>query len=162
MIPFATYLYSAVYSGYFKPEMWLAWADEIIMKSDELDVIWYEIACCDTSEKLFHAIGDKLWDEYSAAKEEYTTTEIIEGYYYKRYLDSEIDKYELLSLAGEASDSGGGSMGPEWYYKYLGMLESVNSEEESNSIMKELDLYFNPLMKQAEKQFSILMNLFSN
>jgi len=95
MIAIANYLYSIVYSDVYGKEDWRNWADQLIISHDNLDVWIYDLSMARNKEQVFEALFEQMHYERIEIGLSYPLTEIIQGYYYYKYINKEILLYQL-------------------------------------------------------------------
>lgn len=149
----ANYLYALVYSDMYDKEKWQKWAENMLKDAQYDDnTEWiYDAYLAPTKQKFFDAISDRMIQEDYFRYNEYTLTEIIQGYYYYQYKNNKICLYEMLNKSGDVADAGQDSMGCEFFYGMLNELDKSSGIVDSH-ISKKISQYFEPLCESAIEQ----------
>ena len=160
MIAIANYLYSIVYSDVYGKEDWRNWADQLIISHDNLDVWIYDLSMARNKEQVFEALFEQMHYERIEIGLSYPLTEIIQGYYYYKYINKEILLYQLLTDAGTVADAGQDSkMSCEYFYSKLNQIDIDKTIANKENFITEITSYFLPLYREAMYQKSIIESI---
>lgn len=111
MIPAAHFLYIAVLSGYYKRKDWQAWADQIILNNDDLELWIYDVSMAWEKEQLYDALSEQKIQEYCNADLVFYQPDVVVGYYCLLYREKRMSIRELTSrLSDEDDESNGAEM----------------------------------------------------
>ena len=150
----ANYLYTLVYSDTYDEIKWQMWAQKLLLDAEYDDnTEWvYDVFFANNKQKLFDAIAERMICENYLNFNNFTLTEIIQGYYYCQYLSNEIGLYELLEKSGDVADAGQDSMGCEFFYQLLNMIDKSSDIINSREFVDKITNYFTPLSIAAMEQ----------
>ncbi len=82
----------------------------------------------------------------------FVLTEIIQGYYYHQYQNNAMGLYELLEKSGDVADAGQDSIGCEFFYQLLNMMDKSYDIISSRNFIDKITYYFTPLSVAAMEQ----------
>lgn len=150
----ANYLYALVYSDTYDEQKWQVWAERLLLDAEYDDnTEWvYEVCFADNKQKLFDAIAERMFCENYLSFNNFVLTEIIQGYYYQQYLSGEMGLYELLEKSGDVADAGQDSMGCEFFYQLLNMMDKSSDIIRSRKFIDKITNYFTPFSIAAMEQ----------
>ena len=150
----ANYLYALVYSDTYDEIKWKIWAQKLLLDAEYDDnTEWvYGVFFADNKQKLFDAIAERMFCENYLNFNNFMLTEIIQGYYYQQYLSNAMGLYELLEKSGDVADAGQDSMGCEFFYRLLNMMDESSDIINSSEFIDEITSYFTPLFIAAMEQ----------
>ncbi len=150
----ANYLYALVYSDIYDEELWGKWAEKILQDAEyNENTEWvYNVFLATSKQKLYNAITDRMLREDYLRFNSHVLTEIIQGYYYYQYQNNIISLYEMLEKSGEVADAGQDSMGCEFFYQLLNMMDEYSDIIRTREFMDKITNYFMPLSVAAMEQ----------
>ncbi len=150
----ANYLYALVYSDTYDEKKWQMWAQKLLLNAEYDDnTEWvYDVFFADNKQKLFDAIAERMFCENYLSFNNFVLTEIIQGYYYHQYLSNAMGLYELLEKSGDVADAGQDSMGCEFFYQSLNMMDKSSDIISSRKFIDKITNYFTPLSVAAIEQ----------
>ena len=106
----------------------------------------------DNKQKLFDAIAERMFCENFLSFNNFVLTEIIQGYYYHQYQNNAMGLYELLEKSGDVADAGQDSIGCEFFYQLLNMMDKSYDIISSRNFIDKITYYFTPLSVAAMEQ----------
>ncbi|MGN0386180.1 MAG: hypothetical protein ACI4EX_09880 [Lachnospiraceae bacterium] len=150
----ANYLYSIVYSDIYDEKKWQMWAQKLLLDAEYDDnTEWvYDVFFADNKQKLFEAIAERMLCENYLSFNNFALTEIIQGYYYYQYQNKIMGLYELLEKSGDIADAGQDSMGCEFFYQLLNLMDKSSDIINSKKFINKIINYFEPLSVAAMEQ----------
>lgn len=150
----ANYLYALVYSDIYDEKLWEKWAENILQDAEyNENTEWvYNVFLATSKQKLYNAISDRMLCEDYFRFNSYVLTEIIQGYYYYQYQNNIIGLYEMLEKSGDVADAGQNSMGCEFFYQLLNMMDESSDIIRTREFMDKITNYFTPLSVAAIEQ----------
>lgn len=150
----ANYLYALVYSDTYDNKRWQMWAQKLLLDAEYDDnTEWvYNVFFADNKQKLFDAIAERMFCENYLGFNNFVLTEIIQGYYYHQYHSNAMGLYELLEKSGDVADAGQDSMGCEFFYQLLNMMDKSSDIISSREFIDKIANYFTPLSVAAMEQ----------
>lgn len=160
MIAIANYLYSIVYSGIYNKTDWQKWADQLIINHDNLDLWIYNLSMARDKNQVFEVLSERMHYECGEIELPYSLTEVIQGYYYYKFVNKEINLYKLLTEAGAVADAAQDSKkGCEYFYDKLNQIDDDKTIVHEKGFAEEITEYFLPLYREAIYQKDIIESM---
>lgn len=152
------YLYIIVISGYYAKKEWQKWADEEILKKDEVDEWIYKISLAKDVDEFMESIYYPMFDECYYSNNEFSREDAIVGYYYMMYKERRISLYELINKLSDDDDISTSSSihKKENFYELLNELNKRMDLNYKNELANKIEELLEPLKKIAEDQKKII------
>ena len=154
----ANYIYIIVISGYYTKEDWQKWADEEILKRDEVDDWIYQIATAKDVDEVRSATYYPRLEECYFCYNKFSREDAIVGFYYMLYKENRMSLYELISKLSDEDDISNGSSirKRQNFYEMFNQLNKINDLDYRNALENKIKELFEPLVKIAKEQKRIL------
>lgn len=156
----ANYLYSLVYSDTFECDDWQNWGVKLIYDAEfNENTEWvYDIIFCNDKKIFFEKISNRTLQENYLYYNEFTLTEVIQGYYYIQQKLGKISLYKMLELSGDVADAGQDSRECEYFYELLNKIDAYPDIIHEQDFLDNICEYFEPLCKEALRQKECVEN----
>lgn len=154
----ANYLYALIYSDIYDKEKWQMWGEQLLNNAnyDENTEWVFNLVFSNSKKSAFEAISGRRFEEDYLSYNNYTLTEIIQGYYYFQYKEGKMCLYDLLDKSGDVADAGEDSIGCEFFYDLLNQIDLNPDIVNNKEFIGRIDNYFYPLYESALEQKSRL------
>ena len=152
----ANYLMAMSLAGYFKENDWKKWAENKINTSDSVEDWVYDVRDANNIDHLKKALEIKVNDEEFYSNNNFQFSDAIIGFYYLRYINSELSLEDLLYLSNEEACSGDTLVPSERFSELLSKLEENRDLMNNKDFILKIQKFYKKFKEVSERQLEAI------